>query len=334
MNSKPSFGEEAASAREDPVGPNVSMLQARVAHAEGKLDDFRRLADKLRLRVDKAERLLADARQEAELRRIAKAAGEAKLEEFRRLVRKLQAEIVRTQKQLRLGEKAIGNVLSLLGLEEIIPAEALRLHVGTSTTAANYYAQGANSARTVVETFGREPGGLVLDWGCGSGRTYNWLRLLPAWRDAYRGCDVDRDAIAWLRSRGIDAVDVCQTEPPLPYEAETFTGLFCFSVLTHIHPSSHGAWYDEIARVLRPGGRAFITTQGEAVIASGRMSDEHARRAFLEQGWAYQTHDGHYKDAALVSGPFTSRLLGERFARVEPIPGNYNGVMEAYVVTK
>jgi SAM-dependent methyltransferase len=166
-------------------------------------------------------------------------------------ITRIQKELKDLQTRVRQSEKVIPNILAIHGSKDLLPPEELRLHVGTTTSAINFYAQGANSARAVVETFGIEPRAPVLDWGCGSGRTLNWLQTLPAWREHYAGCDVDPAAIDWLRRAGVNSVAVCNDDPPLPYPDASFDGLFCFSVLTHIHPDYHARWYAEMARVLR-----------------------------------------------------------------------------------
>lgn len=189
-----------------------------------------------------------------------------------------------------------------------LPSEELRLHVGARTTEANFLAQGAASSERVVALFGQEPAGPVLDWGCGSGRTWRWLQLFPAWRDAYHGVDVDAEAVEWLRGIGARNLKTCSDEPALPYDDGTFEGLFAFSVLTHIPPANHRHWYREIARVLRVGGRAFLTTQGERVVNEGRVPVSIADE-YKSTGSAYATNEGHYKDAALVSEAFTRSAM-------------------------
>jgi SAM-dependent methyltransferase len=49
------------------------------------------------------------------------------------------------------------------------------------------------------------------------------------------------------------------TEYRFPYEAESFDFVFLTSVFTHLLPAEVAHYTGEIARVLRPGGRCFIT---------------------------------------------------------------------------
>lgn len=186
---------------------------------------------------------------------------------------------------------------------EAPPAE-LRLHVGANDTLVNFWAKGLASSEAVVGVFGTEPEGRVLDWGCGSGRTFLWLRCYDAWQKAYAGCDVDAEAVGWLQSRGVDDVHVCGDLPPLPFPDGSFAGLFGFSVLTHIPPGRHRSWYEEFRRILRPGGVAYVTTHSASEVdkAPAEVKDEYAR-----EGAAFYVdrRPNHYKDSALVSEAFT-----------------------------
>lgn len=191
----------------------------------------------------------------------------------------------------------------------LLPPPELRIHVGRTTDASNWWSQGQNSSRRVIEIFGESPAGLVLDWGCGSGRTLNWLYAHPGWREMYRGCDVDAEAIKWLRKQGFDKVEVCGVFPPLPYPDGAFVGLFNFSVLTHIEPDRHHLWYKEMARILKPGGIAHITVQSDATIDNGKSYLEEEREAYRRTGQLFSEREGHYKHSAVVSESFTRAAL-------------------------
>jgi SAM-dependent methyltransferase len=191
-----------------------------------------------------------------------------------------------------------------------------------------------NSSERVLEIFGENPAGPILDWGCGSGRTLRWLLHYPAWRENYRGCDVDGEAIAWLRANGQSNVETCNDDPPLPYADQTFAGLFAFSVLTHIHPDKHRNWYAELRRVLKPGGRAFLTTQGQHVVETlGSQLPEGTAREYSEKGFVYLKFEGHYKDAALVDENFTRRALDGLFALEDYALTGYQN-MDAFIVRR
>ena len=206
------------------------------------------------------------------------------------------------------------------------------MHVGRVGNAANYWNQAMESSDKVLEVFGADPGGPVLDWGCGVGRTAHWLRDRGAWPQWYRGCDVDPAGIAWLATEISNELKVCGDLPPLPYETDSFAGLFCFSVLTHIHPERHEAWFREIHRVLAPGGRAYITLNGDLAAERAKLTPEEDAR-FAETGAVYSTREGHYKDAAF-NGVRNTRPIVEGLFDVEAYePAGYHN-MDVYVVRK
>jgi SAM-dependent methyltransferase len=191
-----------------------------------------------------------------------------------------------------------------------LPPEELRLNVGTKTTASNFWLQGINSSSQVLEIFGQKVSEPILDWGCGSGRTLAWLLFSHEYQQHYHGCDVDKLAIEWLKNQGIENVQVCHDDPPLPYPDKMFGNIFSFSVLTHIHPTKHRDWYQELHRILKTGGRAYLTTQGNSVIQNaGHNIPECAKEEFHSQGYTYIENDGHYKDASLVSETYTRKML-------------------------
>ncbi len=222
----------------------------------------------------------------------------------------LRRQVKDQAKQIAWLEKLVGELLVETRGFVLLPPPELRLHVGAHQSAGNFWNQGRESSARVIEVFGAQPPGPVLDWGCGSGRTLYWLYGDEAWRAAYRGCDVDPQAIRWLQKKhGIEAVRVCSPEPPLPYADGEFAGLFSFSVLTHIPPERHRAWYEELHRVLKPGGRAYVTVNGDSRAADPKAFTPAEQAEFARQGWLWADREGHYKGAAVVSRAFTDKAL-------------------------
>jgi SAM-dependent methyltransferase len=244
----------------------------------------------------------------------------------------LERQVRDQAKQIAQLERLVGELLTEQRGHVIMPPQELRLHVGARDSAANFWNQGRDSSRRVIDLFGEAPDGLVLDWGCGSGRTLYWLYAHEGWRRSYRGCDVDAKAISWLIKRHqIDSVARCKDLPPLPYADETFAGLFSFSVLTHIHPDRHEAWFAEIRRVLKPGARACLTLNGESRMADPTAFAERERKGFQQSGVSYVAHEGHYKDAAVVSQAITVERLTRLFEVESYRPAGYHELDEVIV---
>jgi SAM-dependent methyltransferase len=221
----------------------------------------------------------------------------------------LKRQAVETDRQIKQLERLATGLMRSRGNLILSPPPELRLHVGRVTDMANFWAQGQDSSSRVIEVFGEDPGGLVLDWGCGVGRTLQWLDGRGTWRANYRGCDVDEAAIAWLKSQGVASVEACSDLPPLPYPDDHFVGLFCFSVLTHIHPERHRAWYQEIRRVLKPGGRAYVTVHSDANMIAGKSFTDEEKAAYFAKGWSFSEREGHYKHAATVTEAATRQAV-------------------------
>ena len=244
------------------------------------------------------------------------------------------AEVGALTRRVRTAESQADNVIRALverhyGSCEVPPA-ALRLNVGMIDTELNYWSKGIASSRISMREFGTAPTLPVLDWGCGSGRTLFWLRCHPAWLTSYHGCDLDADAIAWLRTQGHRQVELCTDDPPLPYADGFFGGLVSFSVLSHIHPRVHGTWYRELHRVLAPGAKAYITVLG-SLLASGMPAD--IRTGFERDGWAYLEREGHFKHSSLVSEAFSRAAFDGLFDVERYIVGEY-GNMDTFVLRR
>lgn len=101
----------------------------------------------------------------------------------------------------------------------------------------------------------------ILDFGCGCGRLMRRLAdRAPGTRLV--GCDIDADAIAWVRTAlAMDAV-VTGAKPPLPFADGSFDLVMGYSVFTHLDESRQDAWLAELRRVLGPGGVALLTVHG------------------------------------------------------------------------
>jgi SAM-dependent methyltransferase len=245
------------------------------------------------------------------------------------------AEALHTVRQLKEGDAraevvALEKIIGQIGPFPI-PPELLRQHVGAQASASKHLTKGQRSAKKVVEVFGESPVAPILDWGCGVGRTRWWLDRLPAWREWYRGTDVDREAIAWLEGFGVQNLSVCtDTAIALPYADGELGGLFSFSVLTHIEPVKFRAWTTELRRVLKPGAIAYLTFNETPV---GRL-DPVGHATYLSeyrgQGNTWILKAGHYKSAAFVSHEFMARALDDLFEVIEMRHRDY-GDMDAAI---
>ena len=115
----------------------------------------------------------------------------------------------------------------------------------------------------------------VLDFGCGWGRFARmFLRDVPA---SHIYCaDTWDHALNVCRNTGVPGQMIrLETMPPSPLPSARFDLAFAYSVLSHLSPKAHLAWRTELARVMKPNGLLFITTQARWFLDDCRYFREH-----------------------------------------------------------
>jgi len=140
------------------------------------------------------------------------------------------------------------------------------------------FVDGGRRTATLLRTWaGVTPDSKILEIGCSCGR--NAIGLAEFLRDGnYTGMDIDNVALGaarrnrLLRRKGFvfDFLDVrndvynpggafSASEYALPHPAESFDVVFLISVFTHMVTDEVRNYAEQIARVLKPGGRCLVT---------------------------------------------------------------------------
>jgi ubiquinone/menaquinone biosynthesis C-methylase UbiE len=98
----------------------------------------------------------------------------------------------------------------------------------------------------------------VLDFGCGIGATEAIMRSrIPGAR--LHGVDPSRESIKVAESQQVpDATFQVCASVPLPFDDGSFDVVYSNGTFHHIDHAEHPAIFRELARVLRPGGHAFV----------------------------------------------------------------------------
>lgn len=108
---------------------------------------------------------------------------------------------------------------------------------------------------TDLSGFGIVPGTDVLEVGCGNGKTLAALRSLGC---NVVGVDFSEEAVSSCRQL-IPGVDVRRGDIlDLDLDDSSFDAVVLFHVLEHVLPEDMPKAVSEIARVLRPGGKAYV----------------------------------------------------------------------------
>lgn len=168
------------------------------------------------------------------------------------------------------------------------------------------------------------PDARLLDFGTGWGRIARcFVGDFPAERII--GLDVDPDLIGLARDTVPGAVFVrCDPFPPAPLADASIHFVVAYSVLSHLSEAAALAWVREFARLLRPGGRAALTTRGRwffdyaRTIGGAEPYHEALRTMFADFGEARARYDRGelvHSNAQGVTGGgvLTGAFYGETF---------------------
>ena len=125
------------------------------------------------------------------------------------------------------------------------------------------------------------PQSTVLEVGCGAGYGANYVsRTIKN----VTATDVSDQAVQYARARSVTFLPASGTL--LPFTADSFDAVLSFQVIEHVQDV--GAYLAEVRRVLKPGGRFFLTTPNRRL-----------RLLPFEEPWnPYHVHE--YRDAELA----------------------------------
>ena len=150
----------------------------------------------------------------------------------------------------------------------------------------------------------------ILDWGCGPGRV---IRHIPTLLDKSCRCygtDYNVKYVEWC-SKYIQDVEfkLNSLEPPLLFEDNKFDVIYGISIFTHLSEKMHYAWFNELIRVLRPGGILFLTLHGNSF--KTKLSSEDKQK--FDDGQIVvlsSSKEGHRTYGAFHPVPFVKELAG------------------------
>jgi len=195
-------------------------------------------------------------------------------------------------KLVKIGLNGAQNCVVMLGrMAGIIdfpvpPNSSIRKTGGKSISA--YYVGGLRTCLPIVACAVREKVRLdqkirVLDFGCGVARPLlHFTRNYPA--PSYYACDIDDTSVAFVREN-YPQVRTCVNSfsPPLPFDAGFFDMVYSVSIFSHLSMEDQPLWLKELARVTKPGGWCFLSTEG-------RCSVRYRCEALHETEAALQAH--------------------------------------------
>jgi ubiquinone/menaquinone biosynthesis C-methylase UbiE len=165
--------------------------------------------------------------------------------------------------------------ISIRRKNNLIPPTRL-LWGGTKLTSSTFYKWGMGDLDLFIKHCGVSPNSKVLDVGCGIGRCgIAFSGFLDG--GSYDGFDSNRSAIdmcenisslyPFVNFKYADVYNefynqngsIEPSEFIFPYQDESFDFIFLISVFTHMLPKEMDNYLKEISRVLKKGGKCFIT---------------------------------------------------------------------------
>ncbi len=113
--------------------------------------------------------------------------------------------------------------------------------------------------------------GSVLDFGCGIGRVMRRWKTVRG--PEFYGTDYNPSLVDWCRDHLKFAEFQTNTlNGGLGYESGSMDFVYALSVFTHLDAALQTFWMNELRRVLKPGGLAFITVHGRHYL--GHLEDD------------------------------------------------------------
>jgi SAM-dependent methyltransferase len=188
----------------------------------------------------------------------------------------------------------------------------------------------------------------ALDFGCSSGRVLRVMRAAYP-QAAWHGCDPNAPAIEWAGENlpGIEFF-VNDNAPPLPLADGSLDLAYAISIWSHFAPELGLRWFEEMHRVIGPGGHLICTTHGLTSLAHesrGRSSEqsEEILDALYRQGWWYAPEFGEEGDWGVVNPDWGTAFLSPewmlthlcpRWRVLEFAPGRNQENQDVYVLQR
>jgi SAM-dependent methyltransferase len=236
-----------------------------------------------------------------------------------------------------------------------VPPENLRVWVGPFVDADLFRESGQETVRSITALCGLKSDARVLEIGCGCGRVAAALAAYLSDKGRYDGFDVAAPLINWCREELeprlpqfhfhlADDVFAGGHNPAghkhaatfaFPYANDRFDLAILCSVLTHILPDAIENYLRQTARVLAPGGSAFISVflfdlHAEIAVRSGTTIFE-----FRHQIGPCLTFDPQHPEEGIACGEtwFFQAIERSGLRVAEVHRGNWRNV-RSYAITQ
>jgi len=221
-----------------------------------------------------------------------------------------------------------GNVLSKTGLSAPQPPDEVHSMARGALAAAGGLYDADLIAATLADA-GVDLGEVVrgLDFGCSSGRVVRvFAAAYPQTR--WQGCDPNRPAVEWAREN-LPWIDftVSQQEPPLPFEDASLDLVYAISIWSHFAPRLGLRWFEEMHRLIAPGGHLLCTVHGLTSVEyyAGRQlrsatQSQEIVQALYRHGYWYAPEFGEQGDWGVINPEWGTAFLSPEWMLTQLCP--------------
>jgi SAM-dependent methyltransferase len=193
------------------------------------------------------------------------------------------------------------------GTSRPVPPREAWISKKYGNTPEEYVASGQRDTDEMLEILKKsgtspEKLGNILEFGCGDGRMIRCLEHLAGGREIW-GADIEASRIIWCKQNLSPPFHFITTTilPHLPFEDRHFDFIYAGSVFSHIEDLAD-SWFAELRRILRPGGKLFVTVHLKNDIAL-------LERKYPDSGLAKMLRS-HKKYDHFVRGDFDMFTIG------------------------
>jgi SAM-dependent methyltransferase len=211
-------------------------------------------------------------------------------------------------------------VAEIEGAEDLpLPPQEMRLLSSGTAEPERFVASGRTGLEWLRDILARhgasvDDGTDILEFGCGAGR---YLRHLSRHPGSLVGVDYNPYLLAWAEANlRFARFAVCGPRPPIPEPDGAFDIAFAIDVFSHLDESAQVPWFEDLARVVRPGGLLVLTLHGPSRTENLPLK---LRRTFAEGRLSVlrPALSGTNGCAAYHPRAYVERVFGQRLPLVE-----------------
>lgn len=172
-----------------------------------------------------------------------------------------------------------------------LPVPPQSMWVSYGSTNEEYLQSGKDDVESMgrildASGFSLSNAGRILEFGCAAGRMIRWLQDHASSCELW-GVDIWASAILWCKEHLSPPFHFATTTsiPHLPFEDGYFNLIYAGSIFTHIDDLCD-AWFLELRRVLRPGGKLYFTINDHNAVSvfEGERTEDEFQRYYKRTG--------------------------------------------------